>query len=115
MSVDALYMSNMTGLGNMPQTLPSNIQANTAHIQFGKYTLFSAYASTANVNMSPIAFAILFGGETTKNWGYLFWKFTVKTHPSINRPVVTFIRDQNLGCIATLAKHLPQAHHFLCW
>ncbi len=93
---------------------PSQVfQDDTANIQFGKYTLFSAYASTANAKMSPISFAILFGGKTTENWS-LFWKFTVKTHPSINCPEITIISDQNMGCIAALANHVPQAHHFHC-
>ena len=63
--------------------------------------------------MSPIAFAIFFGGEMTDYWS-LFWKFMVKAHPSINPPVVTIISDQNMGCIATLANHVPQARHFHC-
>ncbi len=32
-------------------------QADAAHMNFGKYTLFSCYGSTANANTSPIAFA----------------------------------------------------------
>ena len=82
-------------------------------MSFGKYTLFSAYASTANGNMSPIAFAILFGGETTDNW-IRFWDFAVTKHPTINRPSVTIITDQNPGCIAAIAKSLPNTFHFHC-
>ena len=64
--------------------------------------------------MSLISFAILFGGEMTENWS-LFWRFTVETHQSINRPDVTIISDQSMGCIAALVKHVPQAHrHFHC-
>jgi hypothetical protein len=33
-------------------------QADAAHMNFGKYTLFSCYGTTANRNTSPIAFAI---------------------------------------------------------
>ncbi len=44
------------------------IQADGAHSSFGKYTLYSAYAMTANGNMSPLAFGLLFGNEDTKNW-----------------------------------------------
>ena len=83
------------------------IQADVAHMTFGKYTFFSAYASTANANMSPIAFAIMFGGETTENW-VEFWSFAAKLHPSINHPMVTIISDQNPGCIAAVAKVVPQ-------
>jgi hypothetical protein len=42
----------------VPQ-LQDVIQANGAHTSFGKYTLFSAYGTTANVNMSPLAFLAL--------------------------------------------------------
>ena len=64
------------------------IQADGAHTSFGKYTLFSAYSTTANANMSSVAFGILFGNEDIKNWT-LFWKFVARIHPTINRPVVT--------------------------
>ena len=82
-------------------------------MSFGKYTLFSAYASTANGNMSPIAFAILFGGETLENWNS-FWTFAVKLHPSINSPDITIITDQNAGCITSLSTIVPAAFHFHC-
>jgi hypothetical protein len=55
-------------------------QADTAHLQFGKYTFYSAYGSTANSNASPVAFAILFGNEDTSNW-VKFWTF-VKFAPT---------------------------------
>jgi hypothetical protein len=42
------------------------VQADGAHTSFGKYMLFSAYATTANGNMSPLAFGLLFGNEVTK-------------------------------------------------
>jgi hypothetical protein len=38
-------------------------QADGAHTSFGKYTLFSVYASMANGNMINLAFGILFGNE----------------------------------------------------
>lgn len=53
------------------------IQADAAHMKIGKYTFFSAYAASANGNMSPIAFAILFGNEDATNWS-MFWKFAKK-------------------------------------
>jgi hypothetical protein len=46
-------------------------------MQIGKYTLFSAYGTSANGNMSPVAFAILFGNEDTVNWT-IFWEFVKK-------------------------------------
>jgi hypothetical protein len=44
------------------------IQADAAHMSFGKYTLFSAYASTVNMTMVALGFAILFGNEDKNNW-----------------------------------------------
>ena len=44
------------------------IQADGAHMSFGKYTLFSAYANSANGAMVSLGFAILFGNEDTLNW-----------------------------------------------
>ena len=39
------------------------IQADAAHMSFGKYTLYSAHANTANGNMSALGLAMLFGNE----------------------------------------------------
>ncbi len=44
------------------------VQADGAHTLFGKYTLFLVYSTTANANMSSVAFGILFGNEDIKNW-----------------------------------------------
>ncbi len=44
------------------------IQADGAHMTFGKYTLFSAYGNTANGTKAPLGFAMLFGNEDTANW-----------------------------------------------
>jgi hypothetical protein len=46
------------------------IQANAAHMVFGKYTLYSAYANTANGNMSALEFAILFGNKDKGIWNH---------------------------------------------
>jgi hypothetical protein len=43
------------------------VQADGAQSSFGKYMLFSAYATTANGKMSPLAFGLLFGNEDTNN------------------------------------------------
>ncbi len=55
------------------------IQADAAHMSFGKYTLFSAYANTANMTMASLGFAILFGNEDKHNWT-TFWKFIKNIH-----------------------------------
>ena len=43
--------------------LQNVIQADAAHMNFGKYTLYSAYGNTANANMFAVAFVIIFGNE----------------------------------------------------
>jgi hypothetical protein len=70
------------------------IQADGAHTSFGKYTIFSAYASTANGNMVNLAFGMLFRNEDLRNWTH-FWEFVVNVHPTINRPQVTILTDQD--------------------
>jgi hypothetical protein len=50
------------------------IQADGAHSQYGKYTLYLAYGTNANGHMSPVAFGLLFGNEDKTNWS-TFWNF----------------------------------------
>ena len=70
------------------------IQADTAHMSIGKYTLFSVYSTSANSNMSPLLFGIMFGNKDKENW-MTFWKFTVDLYPSINSADVTIVSDQD--------------------
>ncbi len=78
---DALGMDDgpeikfLTGILVAPSTskvrvpfLQDVIQADAAHMSFGKYTLFSAYANTANMTMVVLGFAILFGNKDKNNW-----------------------------------------------
>jgi hypothetical protein len=89
------------------------IQADGAHCEYGKYTLFSAYVTTANGNMSPIAFGLLFGNEDTNNWSK-FWVFVKKIHPCVNAPAKTIMTDQDKGVIASILAILPEAAQFHC-
>jgi hypothetical protein len=89
------------------------VQADGAHSSFGKYTLFSAYASTVNGNMSPLAFGLLFGNEDTKNWA-TFWNFVLRVRPSLNSPEITILTDQDKGSIAAVAQEIPSAAQFHC-
>jgi len=98
---------------SMVPFLQNVIQADGAHSSFGKYTLFSAYASTANGNMAPLAFGLLFGNEDTNNWTK-FWRFVMKVHPSINSRSVTILTDQDKGSIAAVASEVPDAAQFHC-
>ena len=89
------------------------IQADGCHVNFGKYTIYTAYGSDANGAMVPISFAILFGNETVVGWSR-FWQFTVAQYPFLNHPEVTIITDQDKGSINAIAQHLPNACHFFC-
>ncbi len=119
-----LFLNNMFGLEDGPQfllltgilfatssskhlalLLQPVVQANGAHSSFGKYTLYLAYAITANGNMSPLAFGLLFGNEDTKNWSK-FWSYVKKIHPCINSPEVTILMDQDKGSIAAIEKEV---------
>ena len=93
--------------------LQNVVQADGAHSSFGKYTLFSAYATTANGNMSPLAFGLLFGNEDTNNWSK-FWKFVKQVHPCIDSPAVTILTDQDKGSIVAVGKEVKQAAQFHC-
>jgi hypothetical protein len=89
------------------------IQADAAHMSFGKYTLFSAYANTANMTMASLGFAILFGNKDKHNWT-TFWKFIKNTHPIVNLNNKTIITNQDKGSIATINEFIPEATHFHC-
>ncbi len=47
--------------------LQKTYMADACHLNFGKYTLFFCYGVTANSNMSPVGFGIIFGNENTSN------------------------------------------------
>jgi hypothetical protein len=84
------------------------VQADGGHSSFGKYTLFSAYATTANGNMSPLAFGLLYGNKDTNNWSK-FWSFVKKVHPCIDSPAVTILTGQDKDSIYAGGKEVKQA------
>jgi hypothetical protein len=67
-------------------------QADAAHMNFGKYTLFLCNGTTANSNTFPIALAIVFGNETKDKW-VKFWQFAKGLHPCLNTSQTTIITD----------------------
>ncbi len=79
--------------------------ADACHLNFGKYTLFSCYSVTANSNMSPVEFAIIFRNENTINWAK-FWEYVLKLHPSMNSGYITIITDQDKGKKNAIARQL---------
>jgi hypothetical protein len=44
----------------------------------------------------------------------LFWNFVNKVHPTINRPQVTLMTDQDKGSIASVKLCIPRAFNFHC-
>jgi hypothetical protein len=83
------------------------------HMNFGKYTLYSCYGTTANCTTYLVAFGILFGNEEKEGW-MDFWDFTKLVHPSIDDTRVTIITDQAKGLTQSIADVLPLTGHFYC-
>ena len=107
---------NITLLRIAENTVPllqSVFQADAAHMNFGKYTLYSCYGTTANGNTFPVAIAIIFGNEDKDGWTR-FWKFVKTIHPSIDDPRNTIITDQQKGYIPALNDVLPGVVNFFC-
>jgi len=88
-------------------------QADACHMNFGKYTLYICYGTTANCNTFPVAIAILFGNKDKEGW-VQFWKFALSLHPSLNHESTTIITDQAKGLKEALKEAVPGAGHFLC-
>ena len=82
-------------------------------MNFGKYTLYSCYGTTANGNTSPVAFGILFGNEDKEGW-VQFWKFAKNILPCLDNETNTFITDQAKGLIESIKEVLPNAAPFHC-
>jgi hypothetical protein len=89
------------------------IQADAAHMSFGKYTLYSAYAITANDNMSALGLAMLFGNEDKNNWTH-FLKFIKKTHLIVDQPNKTILTNQDKGSLVAISDIVPLAGKFHC-
>ncbi len=107
-----VFIATSTSKQQVP-FLQDVIQADGAHMSFGKYTLFSAYANSANGAMVLLGFASLFGNEDTSNW-IRFWKFIKFFHPIVNQPTKTVITDQDKGSLASIRQILPEAGLFHC-
>jgi hypothetical protein len=84
------------------------IQTDSTHMSLGKYTMFSAYAGSANGKMVALGFAILFGNEDKK------LEFLTKTHRIINLQTKMITTDQDKGGIASINEFAPEANLFHC-
>jgi len=98
--------------GTVPE-LQRLVMADACHLNFGKYTLYSCYGITANANMFPVGFAIIFGNENLLGW-QSFWKFIVDIHPCLNMTDVTIVSDQDKGLFSAIAEVVPEAVNFHC-
>ncbi len=65
--VTGIFFSTMPARIVVP-LLQTAYQAKAAHMNFGKYTLFLCYGTTANSNTFPVALVIVFGNETKDSW-----------------------------------------------
>jgi hypothetical protein len=88
-------------------------QADACHMNFGRYTLYTCYGTTANCNTYPVAFGILFGNEDKEDW-MDFWDFAKLVHPFIDDTRVTIITDQAKGLTQSIADILPLTRYFHC-
>jgi hypothetical protein len=88
------------------------LQADGAHLNFRKNTLFSVYGTNANGHMSALAFGLLFGNKDKANWSK-FWAFVKKIHPSINALPKTILTDQDKGLIGAVKEIFERAAQFM--
>ena len=110
--VTGIFISLSTARATVP-LLQTVYQADAAHTNFGKYTLYSCYGVSSNGNTFPVCLAIVFGNEDKDGWTR-FWEFATRIHPCINRPVTTVITDQQKGSIPAFAEVVPLAVNFFC-
>jgi hypothetical protein len=104
---------SVTGARNVVPHLQRVFQADACHMNFGKYTLYSCYGTTANCNTFPVAIAFFFGNEGKDGW-VQFWNFAKSLHPSLDHEGTTIITDQDKGLRAAISDVLPAAAPFIC-
>lgn len=110
--VEGIVFAPSTSRRTVPQ-LQSVYQADAAHLNWGKYTLYSAYGMSSEGQCSPVAFGIIFGNEDKDSW-CRFWEFASSVHPSLNSATNTIITDQDKGSKAAIAAILPLVFNFHC-
>jgi len=110
--LDGIFFTPSFSKGTVPE-LQRLFMAAACHLNFGKYTLYSCYGVTANSNMFPVAFAIIFGNENLLGWT-AFWQFAVKEHPCLNESDVTIVTDQDKGLETAIADVVSNAINFHC-
>jgi hypothetical protein len=83
----SIFLS-ISGAMNTVPLLQTVYQADAAHMNFGKYRMYSCYGITANCNAFPVVFGIIYGNEDKDGWER-FWKFASTQHPCLNHARVT--------------------------
>ena len=76
--VTGIFVSLSTARATVP-LLQTVYQADAAHTNFGKYTLYSCYGVSSNGNTFPVCLAIIFGNEDKEGWT-MFWEFASRIH-----------------------------------
>jgi hypothetical protein len=110
--VSGIFLSLAQARSTVP-LLPNVYQADAAHTNFGKYTLYSCLGIDANSNTFPVALALIFGNEDKEGWVW-FWEIVKNLHGCVNRPITTVIADQQKGSIEAMKEVIPQAVIFFC-
>jgi hypothetical protein len=93
--------------------LQTVFQADTALLNWGKYTLYSLYGTTTECQCTAISFGLIFGNEDMESWK-TFWRFTVEVHPFLNSSINIIITDQDKGSKAAIAQVLLLVFNFHC-
>ncbi len=93
--------------------LQAVFQADGAHSNFGKYTLFSVYGTNANGHMSALVLGLLFGNKDKTNRSK-FWAFVKRIHPSIDALPKTILTNQDNGWIGAVKEIFERAAQFMC-
>jgi len=65
--VAGIFISLSTGRATVP-LLQTVYQADAAHTNFGKYTLYSCYGVSSNGKTFPVCLAVVFGNEDKDGW-----------------------------------------------
>jgi hypothetical protein len=110
--LDGIFFTPSFSQGTVPE-LQRLFMADACHLNFGKYTLYSCYGISANANMFPVRFAIIFGNENLLGWK-AFWRFVIKIHPCLNSTDVTIVTDQDKGLETAIEEEVSDAVNFHC-
>jgi hypothetical protein len=107
-----IFISPSTSNEQVP-FLQEVLEADAAHMSFGKYTLYLVYRTYEKRTMSALGFALLFSNVDKQSWTQ-FWNFIKKTHPTINQPEYTIINDHDKDSLSAMEDTVPLAGRFFC-